>query len=261
MVRALAPLLLIACSTTSCSFEINGKLRPVGKVRAPIAEAQTLAELQVDNRAGSIVIRACEASKASIEVEVLLDEKRPETDFVDDFLQHIELQRTDNLLTVRSVHDHAPDARDWQLRYTIHVPAGIALRVDQIAGELDVQLPHTSDIRADLTAGTIGIAVGKVSGEVVANTESGEIRVVVTDSAPTGGCTLDCTAGTIMLTLPKGTNGRFDLAAITGDMSVASHYAGLNPQRSVTTMRAQGQVGNGGPMFHAHVISGVIRLH
>lgn len=259
MRRALATLLLVACSTNSCSFQVSSNHRLVGTVQAGIADAKTLTTLEIDNRSGTIVIRESAAEQASVSVDVLLNEKRPETDFTADFDKHARLVRTGNQLAIHSVHDQASDAQEWQLRYTIHVPAGIALRLDQGAGQLDVELPHTKDIHVDSAAGAIAIAVGKVTGKVVANLQSGEIQLTVADTAPSGGCTLDCTAGTVTLTLPKGTSGRYDLSAITGDVSVASHY-GIRPQRSVTTMTAHGQVGSGGPTFHAHVVTGVVRL-
>jgi DUF4097 and DUF4098 domain-containing protein YvlB len=251
--------LFAALLATSCSFSMSGNHRLVGKVDGAIVDAQTIDAIQVDNRAGKITIRACEAAAASVEVEVLLTEDRLESEFVADFEEHAKLDRTGSKLMITNAHARATDEQDWQLHFTINVPTGLSVTVNQIAGEVDVRLPSAKDVSVDTTAGVTNIAIADVTGKVTADAAAGQITVSVSNSGPTDGCDLDCTTGTVTLALPKGTSGMFDLRSTTGDVSVAKSY-GLKSERSVTTVSAKGRVGNGGPTFHAHTVTGTVSL-
>lgn len=238
---------------------MNGNHRPIGKVDGAIVDAQTIDAIQVDNRAGRITIRACEAAAASVEVEVLLTENRLESEFEADFNKHVKLDRTGTKLTITNAHAGASDEQDWQLRFIINVPTGLSVTVNQIAGQVDVKLPNAKDVSVDTKAGAINIAIADVTGKVTANVAAGQIKVSVSNSGPTNGCDLDCTTGTVTLALPKGTSGMFNLHSTTGSVSIAKHY-GLTSKRSVTTVNAKGQVGNGGPTFRAHTVTGTVNL-
>ena len=251
--------LLATLLATSCSFSIGGNHRAVGKLSGAIVDARTIDAIQVDNRAGKIAIQACEAPAASVWVEVLLAADRSVTDYVEDFAKHVKLDRTGTKLTVTSQHDSAADRQDWQLRFFINVPTGLAVTINQAAGQVDVQLPSATDVVVDSAAGSINIAIAEITGKVTADTQAGEITLAVTKSGPTGGCHLNCTTGTVSLTLPKGTNGMFDIHTTTGDISIADHY-GLETKRSVTTESAMGQVGNGGATFYAHTVTGTVKI-
>ena len=251
--------LLATLLATGCSFSISGNHRVVGKLSGAIVDAQAIDAIQVENHAGKVAIRACEAPAASVEVEVLLTADRPATDYVRDFAKHVKLARSGPRLTVTNRHDSAVDHEDWQLRFVINVPTGMAITIHQAAGQVDIQLPSAKDVVVDSAAGSINITIAEITGKVTADNQAGEITLAVTKNGPTGGCYLNCTTGTVALTLPKGTNGMFDLHATTGDISVAKHY-GLETKRSVTSESANGQVGSGGATFYAHTVTGTVRV-
>lgn len=251
--------MLAALTLSACTITIDGNHRPVGSVDGAIADAATIEAVHLHNRAGTIRIEACEAEAASVHAEVLLAERRPDTDFAAAFGQHVQLERQGAELTIRNAHDQEADAEDWQLRFVVKVPAGLSVSIRQTAGTVVVRLPKANDIGVFTTAGTTDLQFDELDGRVTADSEAGQFTLSIKDRGPAKGCSINCTAGTVTLKLPKDTAGRFDLRAATGNVSVDKRF-GLKPERSAGSVTARGQVGQGGPMIQAHTVAGTVRV-
>lgn len=249
------PLVILA----GCTISANGNHRVVGTVDAPIAEANALQQVTVVNLAGTISVRDAGDAGASIRADVLLSEDRPETDFEPDFARHVEVSREGDHLKIRNRHADQADHNDWQLRFELLLPAGVALDIEQVAGTVDVQLPRARDVAIDNTAGTIDLSIPAIEGRLTATAQTGTIDLAVADSGPTEGCEVDCTAGTITVRLPDEVHGDFDLGATAGNVDVDERY-GLDIERSVTSVRAKGTVGQGGRRFRVHTVTGNVEL-
>jgi len=251
MLRTL-PLLVLA----ACSFNH----RAVGTIAATIPATPTIESLEIVNTTGSVEVRATNgANEPSVEVTVLLNESRPETDFDPDFATHVEMERSGGAWRLVNRHANQADSKDWQLRFVVRVPAGGSVKVEQAVGIVDVQLPRTRDITVDNVTGSTTIAVPTIEGRVSALTATGRVRVTVTDNGPTAGCDIQCTTGKVVMELPETVHGDFSLDVATGAIDVNADY-GLSTEREVTSASAKGRVGKGGTDYRLHVVTGQITL-
>ena len=250
----------VASIGAACSIAGMGNYRKVGAVSATIPNAGKLESIEIHNVAGTIDVQVADqgGARVDVDVDVLLEESRPETDFDGEFDSHVVMQQSGGRLTLRSTHVDDGDGDEWQLRFVVRVPAGVGVSIEQTAGNVDVRLPHARDVAVDTSAGRVTIVVPKVDGKVAVDARSGEIEVAVADSGPSD-CELSCTAGSIALELPKDPNVDFDLAATAGDISLASRF-GLATTREIASASARGRVGNGGARVRARVVSGQISV-
>ena len=251
------PLLsLLLAVTSGCDF--GGKHRSVGKVGAAIADAKTLVKLAIDNTAGTIEVREAKAADdARIEVEVLLIENRPESDFAPKIAEHVTVARDGSTLSLGNAHAGASDRNDWQLRFVVHVPSGVAIDIDQVVGAIDVALPSSRAVDVVNVTGSTAIAIPRVDGKLRAKVTTGSLDIRTESAVATGGYELGCVTGSIELRLPEEAHGAFDLSAITGEVDIDERF-GLVAKRKITQATCKGEVGNGGPEVRAKVVTGQI---
>lgn len=258
---AITTLVAIA-AVTACTFHGGGNYRVVGKVDAPLADAGTIRHVRIENPSGLIRVSEAGAGSARVVSEVLLEQDRPETDFSARFDDHVDVVRNGAELVIRSRHADAADRNDWQLRFDVQIPAGVALSIEQAAGEVTVALPATGDIDVTNAAGNIDVTVARLGGAFRANASAGIVMLRVAESGPQG-CDVTCAAGNVALHLPKSVAGRFDLSTAVGNVSVDERF-GIATERSVTAASARGTVGSAGnstAVFKVEAAAGNVQVH
>lgn len=250
--------LVLCVLAAGCQF--GGKKRPVGTVDEPLDDARSLNYVEIVNPVGTIDVRGSDPQHApGVSAEVLLDERRPETDFVANFGAHVSVSREGDRLRIGSAHASASDRSDWQLRMTVYLPEGVALKLRQDAGTVEVAMPRTRGVDVDVDTGTVAVDVPLVEGGVIVDVETGRISVATTGAMPAGDCRLSCDTGTVTLSLPEEAGGELDLATDCGSIDVPSRF-GVRIRRNVTEASCRGSFGKSGPKIHARVDTGSIKV-
>jgi len=240
--------------------QIRGNKRLVGSVDQPLDDPKTLTSVEIVNPVGTIRVKESGPQHAAgIDAEVLLDENRPETDFVASFDQHVEVSRSGDKLRITSAHAHAADRNDWQLRMTVYLPPGVELKLDQDVGAIQVELSSSRALDVDLDTGNIDVAVAAIDGRMRVDVDTGRISVATTGSMPTGDCDLSCDTGSITLSLPRQCGGEVDLETDCGNITLDERF-GLKTRRDVTEASCRGTFGSGDTKIRARVDTGSISL-
>ena len=257
MLRALT---LLLCCISAAGCHLGGRKRSVGVVGVRLEPGVEISALEVRNPVGRIQVRDCtEAQAAGVEVEVLLTEHRPSSDFVPDAAEHVRVRRDGSRLFVDSAHAQDADARDWQLRMTVYLPAEASVSAWQDVGSVDVELAAVTGLAVVVDTGSVEVDVAELRGPASLEVDTGKIELAPAAVASAGDMMLRCDTGSIRVTWPEQASGRFDLAADCGNISVPDRF-GLDPHRSGASSRCRGAFGAGGPRVSARTDTGSIRV-
>ena len=229
-----AVLLLCACTTHS------GSRRSVYR-GVTVLPSTGIQSIVVRNGAGSVRVVAAHDDAITLDVDVLLDEARPQLDAQKNVLDHVLVHSTDSRVEFVDAHASKGDANDWELRITLHVPAGRSLEIDQGMGEVTVVLPDTRDLRVANASGSIHAQVAVVDGALDLRVQQGEVEAEVRDRIA-GEANVETVTGQASLALPAAVEGSFELSCATGELQVAGRY-GLPVERLGQGARAHGRVG------------------
>jgi len=257
MIRALT---LVLCCMFAAGCHLGVRKRSVGVVGVRLEPGVEISALEVRNPVGRIQVRDCtEAQAAGVEVEVLLTEHRPSSDFVPEAAEHVRMRRDGGRLFVDSAHAQDADARDWQLRMTVYLPGAAAVSARQDVGSVDVELAAVNGIDVVVDTGSVEVDVAELRGPASLEVDTGRIEFASAAVAAEGDMMLRCDTGSIRITWPEQASGRFDLAADCGNISVPDRF-GLDPHRSGASSRCRGAFGAGGPQVLARTDTGSIRV-
>ncbi|MFO1053219.1 MAG: hypothetical protein U1F36_13485 [Planctomycetota bacterium] len=251
------PAVLFALALIAACTVHSGSRRSVYRTTLSVP-AEGVNAITVSNNLGSVRFVNADDGKVTVDLDVLLDESRPETDAVKVVESHLRVLQTGDQLELRDAHLGDHDREDWELRLVVHTPSGRALRVEQSAGAVDVDIAQCSTLSARCGNGTIQTRVGTVVGALDLHVETGQVDATVTAEARGGGG-LGVGNGQASLALPEHHKGVFDLAVTTGGLRVAPRF-GLDVVRGTVGGKAHGSVGEGGPSFRIEVGTGELVL-
>ncbi|MBI5850411.1 MAG: hypothetical protein HZB39_05145 [Planctomycetes bacterium] len=238
--------------TSACTLH-SGSRRSVyrGAIAIPANEIVAVA---VNNGAGIVRFAASKRDAIDVDVEVFLDEARPQTDAAKSVDAHLVVTRDGDRLVLNDSHAGDHDAGDWELRITVHVPGSRTIQVDQAAGSVELALDRCRDVRVVNAAGSIQADVGFVEGALDLRAHSGEVVAAVRESIA-GDASVETQTGRASLALPKGAPGAFDVSVDVGGLVVDPRF-GLDVERSLTGARATGRMGDGGPSYRVRTLTG-----
>ncbi len=239
---------------------------------------EEVTELNVDIRAGEIRVLAGETGIVRVEADVKIKEALANPDAAKgEFADHVKIRTEGDVLTVADAHTGKPDQSNWRVSLKVHVPPMIAVNLYTAAGRIVVE-GMTSDIKAMSEAGEIIVrttrpnevsaitAGGKIdmtleglSGALTANAAAGSVHVSVTKEAPVKNVMLTAGVGDLVLRIPAGAPGKFDLRSDVGKVDVSGH-PGISVERKVLGAHGSGTVGEGAPTYELHASAGAVLL-
>lgn len=240
--------------------------------------ASGVRNLEVDIRVGEVKVVAGESGRLRIEATVRIKESlaNPAAD-PGGFSDHVRVTTDGDTITVADAHTGRPDEKDWRVSLVVHAPADLAVNLHTSAGRVVVD-GMTSDIKAKSDAGevlirtstpnavTVSTAAGKiditlegVTGPVTASTSAGSINMTVTKTPPVKDVVLTVAVGEVVLTIPPGAPGTFDLSVDIGQVSVKGHD-GITVKRVALGATGKGTIGEGGPTYKLEAATGSVTV-
>ena len=216
-------LLVVPAVWISCSDD-----DPTGIDQAFEAEESFYFSVEVDGHThldlegitGAIVITGSSATD-SIRISGV---KRVESSSLEDAQQHlpdIEVNVQDlgtEVSVVTTQPGFPPDYREYEVDYTITLPATLAIQVGAVAGTIEIN-SIDNDVTVDHVSGSVDLS--EIFGSTSVGLVSGEIDGTVT--LPTGGAiTMSMVTGTIDLSIPVSTSAEFSASLITGEITVSN---------------------------------------
>jgi DUF4097 and DUF4098 domain-containing protein YvlB len=162
----------------------------------------------------------------------------------------------------RSVEVRTVDTRSSRLLfgsrssvdYTIHVPKGVRLDLDDVNGTAEIKDPSG---RVSVSTVNGRIVVQDARGEVRATTTNGTVKVTCSRVDPQGDYDLTTTNGKVEVVVPGNVNARFEGRTVNGwietDLPLAVSGQLLN-------RRLNGQLGEGGASFKLSTVNGSLAV-
>ena len=152
-----------------------------------------------------------------------------------------------NGLFVSSAHGASVD-------YTLHVPRGASVSIQNVQGNIDV-----NDITSSVTLVDVAgdIRATDISGDAKMSTTAGNIDAGVQNVAGTRRVDIASVSGSIRLHVPRTTSAEVTAASISGDFT---NDFGISPQQRTVGIAAKGTLGSGDARIHMATVSGSIAL-
>ena len=138
-----------------------------------------------------------------------------------------------------------------QVDYTVTLPAGTALRLNTLSGDLDL-----SGLSGPVTAKTVSgdVLLADLRGPVVAKSVSGDLKLRNLGTQPVEASSI---SGDVDLTWPAAQSAELNLQTISGEVYAdeAVTFSNLRAHSPVG-YELHGNLGSGGPLLTLHSISG-----
>ena len=230
---ALALLLMaLLVSGQSCTTRVvEGSLRSSETIERTIPFAGR-AHLSIENPAGSIEIEGWDRPEVK-----LVATKRARTEGELREIE-VEIREVPEGLEIRSRHSEL--VSKWLVDYTLKVPRGVALSLDQGAGEVRIA-GHRGSIEVKLGAGDLrleDVRAPRISLDVGA----GNVDAVVRESQY---IEIDLGTGNLDLRLPPDASFRVDAAVGVGNLTIAGFETMALQKEGWIAQSAEGTLGRG----------------
>lgn len=235
-------LLLVALlvSGQSCSTRVvEGKLRYSETIRQTIPFVGK-AKLVMENPAGSIEIEGWDRDTLEL---VATKKARTENELRE---IEIEIREVPQGLRIRSRHSEV--VSKWLVDYTLKVPPGVGLSIDQGAGEVRIA-GHQGSIEVNLGAGDLileDVRAPRISLDVGA----GDVDAVVLEAQS---IEIDLGTGDLDLRLPPDASFRVDADVGVGDLTIAGFETMALQKEGLISQSAEGTLGAGEGTLTLHV--------
>ena len=150
-------------------------------------------------------------------------------------------------------HDHGHSEEALRIDYDVTLPAGTALRLRTISGNLDL-----SDLSGAITAKTISgdVLLRNLTGALIIRTVSGDVRLTAPGRGPIDALTV---SGDVEANWPPAQPAELSLKSISGEVYADSSVTFSNLKaRSYVGYELRGHTGHGegGPLVTLHTVSG-----
>ncbi|HEY4321600.1 MAG TPA: DUF4097 family beta strand repeat-containing protein [Gemmatimonadales bacterium] len=147
------------------------------------------------------------------------------------------------------------DNFEVEMHYTVHVPAGARLQVDDVNGGVSVR-----DVDTDANINTVNGSID-FTGTTASRLETvnGHINAALSRAAWSGTLSMSTVNGGIDITLPAGANTAIHGTTVNGGLS--------SPDFPITISKGwgpkslDGQIGSGGRQLNVETVNGGITLH
>ena len=126
--------------------------------------------------------------------------------------------------------------------------ASSAVNANTGSGDVLVQIEHekVNSINANTGSGDVEVRIAGVGESFNANTGSGDVTAVILDPHSPGNASFNTGSGDVLLMIPTGIVGTFELETSTGDIEVPPELGIVVEEKPDGGYRGTGTVGNGG---------------
>ncbi len=275
----------------------HGSFTPLTTVQASQTLEDAIHALRLDTNTGNLELVRSETAEMTVKADVRVDKTRADAkNLGDKFEQHVRISRSGDTLTIADAHKDAPDHAAWAVSLKVAVPRALPVEAKTGAGNVDVEFAsgsvslsggagnltlksdrlasvaaHTGagnatlrvrkvsgKLKADSGAGNVTLNLGEVGGKVEAKSGAGNVSLHLTAGGARDDVTLSSGSGSLVLELPTGATGTFDIHSGVGSISVDG-LKGVKVKKNRVGASAAGQLGEGGPHYQLHAGVGSIR--
>lgn len=143
--------------------------------------------------------------------------------------------------------------RGVSILYTVRVPAGVTVAVKTQSGGIRVR-----SVSGRIEAGSVNgtIVVEELTGSLDANVVNGGVRADL--AAVTGDVTVASTNGTVRLDLPADVRAELDAAWTNGTITIDPAFGVDRGDRAANQFRAT--LNGGGPRISVRTVNGAVRI-
>ena len=245
-------------------------------VRASRPLDQSVHSLRMDTNIGNIQVTRADGAEITVEAIVRVDKTWLDPEKTGkEFDQHVRMAQTGDILTIADAHKDAPDHAAWAVALNVAIPRALPLTAGTGVGDVEIELASgavslstgagNATLKADSLvsvavstgAGDATLRLGKVTEKVEAQTGAGSVSVELFNPGSHADVTLTTNAGSLVLKLPPGPIGKFDLEAGMGSISVEG-LQGVQVKKNGMGASALAQVGEQGPHYKLHTGVGSI---
>jgi DUF4097 and DUF4098 domain-containing protein YvlB len=253
-----------------CERWLNGlvgdRFVDLTRVSSEEAAPSGTSRLAVKNSIGDVTVLAEAIEVIRIEAEVRIKESRATETEPGTFADHVEISVADGTVTIADAHLDQPDKDDWSIAMVIRMPEGLAVKVDNGVGDVQVEgtrselmlatgvgdvtveAPGAKELVVTTGVGNVEIEVEKSAGKVKAQTGTGNVALAVTSAPPTRKVKLSTGVGDIRLKIPPDASGSFTCETGVGSVRVTGHE-GISTSKSGASAKAKGTIGQGEPVY------------
>lgn len=234
--------------------------------------------LGVNTGAGDVEILASASGRLEIQARVkakLGTVKGHELTQV--FEDHVEIREDDGTLIIEDAHKNT---RGWTVSFVVSVPGSFPIQANSGAGDVIVKSGRSKvhansgsgDVRVELPlerlkelfansgSGDVVAEVSSVEEELKANSGSGDVHVRVAEALSPGELGLNSGAGDVLLVVPAGIVGTFDLETFGGSI-VVPPALGLEVRQDLSgAKKARGTLGSGGGRYELNSGAGDLEV-
>jgi DUF4097 and DUF4098 domain-containing protein YvlB len=250
------PVLLIA--TAGCDIAMADFKEQASADWRKTYELQSGGSVEIGNINGKIEVTAGEGN--TVEVVATKTSKAGSQEAAKQALERVEIRESVSGSAIK-VETHVERSSgglfshsNWQVNYTVRVPAGASLKLSTVNGGVEVT-GVSGSILAEATNG--GVKAFDVSGTVEASTTNGGVEVNLAKVAE-GGVKLECTNGGIRLRLPS--DARASISARITNGGIDTEGLDLQTSGETSRRRLDGELNGGGPRVTLEGTNGGIRI-
>jgi Putative adhesin len=141
------------------------------------------------------------------------------------------------------------------VRYTVHVPAGVNVRLETVSGKIAAQ-----DIEGNVKAETVNgdVVVSTTKGTINAETVNGSIIASMAQLPDSGDVHLETVNGSITSVLPEGIGGAIDLENANGAITANYPHTGSDSANNKHHLRIK--LDEGARRVHLETVNGSVNL-
>jgi hypothetical protein len=245
---ALAVMTSAACELAVASFKAEAKDEWTRSYQLGAGGS-----FEVDNTNGSIEVS--QTTGSAIEVRAERVAKAASEEAARDLLKQLEIREDVSTSRVR-IETKTPTGIRWgglEVRYTVKVPAGTAVKVDNTNGRITLT-DLTGTVNAETTNG--GVTGSGLTGSVRASTTNGGIEIGVS-AVHADGIVLETTNGGVSLTLPA--DAKADIAASCVNGGISSDLP-LEKDGDSSRRSLRGRLNGGGPRVSLETVNGGVKI-
>jgi hypothetical protein len=237
---------------------------------------QSVRSLRLDTNVGNIRVTRSDSAELTVEAIVRVDRTRVDPEKTSkDFDQHVRIAQTGDVLTIADAHKGAPDHGAWAVALKVAIPRALSVAGRTGVGNMDVELAsgavslstgvgnltlkadRVASVTANTGTGNTTLRVSKVTDKIEAKVGTGNVVLEFIDAGSRADVALTTSVGDLVLELPPGPVGKFDLKSGLGSIAVEG-LRGVQVKKNGLGASASTQLGERGPGYQLHTGVGSI---
>jgi hypothetical protein len=255
----------------------HGTYTLLATVRASRPLDRSVRSLRLATNVGNIKVTRAEGTDLTVEAIVRVDRTRVDLEKASkEFDQHVRLEQNGDVLTIADAHKDATDHDAWAVALNVAIPRALPIAARTGVGNLDVEFAsgvvslstgvgnvtvkadRVASVTANTGTGNATLRVGRATDKIEAKAGTGNVVLEFVDAGSQADVVLTTGVGDLVLRLPPGPSGKFDLRSGLGSISVDG-LQGLQVKKNGLGASAVTRLGERGPGYKLHTGVGSIR--